>query len=48
MLLISEIFVDEMMFGEKNMLCKTFIDQTSKEFEMPIYAKINFFIGLIK
>ena len=48
MLLISEIFVHEMIFGEKNMFCKTFIDQMSKEFEMTIYAKIKFFIGLIK
>ena len=39
MLFIFEVFTDDMIFDEKKILCKTFIDQMSKEFEMSISAK---------
>ena len=44
--LISEIFIDYIIFGGKYALCKDFIDQMKNEFEMSMFGEIKFFVGL--
>ena len=45
-ILLYEIFVDDIIFGEKDALCKYFADQIKPEFEMSIFGEIKFFVGL--
>ena len=44
--LISEIFVDDIIFGGKDALCKDFSDQMINEFEMSMFGEIKFFVAL--
>ena len=44
--LILEIFVDDIIFGGKDALCKDFADQMKHEFEMSMFGEIKFFVGL--
>ena len=45
-ILISEIFVDDIIFGRKDVLCKNFADQMKHEFEVSMFGEIKFFVGL--
>ena len=45
-ILISEIFVDDIIFGGQDALCKDFANQIKKEFEMSMFGEIKFFVGL--
>ena len=45
-ILKAEIFVDDIIFGGKNALCKTFANEMKKEFGMSMFGEINFFVGL--
>ena len=45
-ILISEIFVDDIIFGGKEVLSKDFADKIKHEFEMSMFGEINFFVGL--
>ena len=44
--LISEIFVDDIIFVGKDALCKYFANQMKNEFEMSMFGGIKFFVGL--
>ena len=44
--MILEIFVDDIIFGGKDVLCKDFSNQTKHEFEMSMFGEIQFFVGL--
>ena len=45
-ILISEIFVDDIIFGGKEVLRKDFADKMKHEFEMSMFREIKFFVGL--
>ena len=45
-ILISEIFVDDIIFGGKEVLSKDFADKMKHEFEMSMFGEINFFVRL--
>ena len=45
-ILLAEIFVDDIIFGGPNVLYKTFANEMKKEFEMSMFGKIKFFVGL--
>ena len=45
-ILISKIFVDDVIFGGQDSLCKDFANQIKHEFEMSIFGEIKFFVGL--
>lgn len=42
-LLIAEIFVNDIIFGGHDNLCKYFVDEMRKEFEMSMFGEIKFF-----
>ena len=42
--LVSKIFVDDIIFGGKEALCKSFADEMKKEFEMSMFGEIKFFV----
>ena len=44
--LISKIFVDDIIFGGQDALCKDFANQMKQEFEMSMFGEIKFFVGL--
>ena len=44
--LLSEIFVDDIIFGGRKALYKSFEDEMKKEFEMSMFGEIKFFICL--
>ena len=44
--LLSEIFVDDIIFGGQDALCKDFANQMKQEFEMSMFGEIKFFVGL--
>ena len=44
--LILEIFVDDIIFGGQDDLCKDFANQMRLEFEMSMFGEIKFFVGL--
>ena len=44
--LISKIFVDDIIFGGHDALCKDFANQVKLEFEMSMFGQIKFFVGL--
>ena len=45
-ILISKIFVDDIIFGGKDALRKDFSDKMKYEFEMSMFGEIKFFVGL--
>ena len=45
-ILLAEIFVDDIIFGGQNELCKTFADEMMQEFEISMFEEIKFFVGL--
>ena len=45
-ILLAEIFVDHIIFGGPNALCKTFENKMKKEFEMSMFGEIQFFVDL--
>ena len=45
-ILISKIFVDDIIFGGQDALCKDFANQMKQEFEMSIFGEIKFFLRL--
>ena len=45
-ILISEIFVDDIIFGGKDVLCKDFAKQMKHEFEMSMFGEIKLVVGL--
>ena len=44
--MISKIFVDDIIFGGKYVLCKDFVCKMKHEFEMSMFGEIKFFVGL--
>ena len=45
-ILLFKIFVDDIIFGGQDALCKYFANQVKQEFEMSMFGEINFFVGL--
>ena len=45
-ILISKIFVDDIIFGGQDALCKDFANKMKQEFEMSMFGEIKFFVGL--
>ena len=45
-ILILEIFVDDIIFGGKEVLSKDFANKMKHEFEMSMFEEIKFFFGL--
>ena len=45
-ILISEIFVDDIIFGGKEVLRKDFANKMKHEFEISMFEEIKFFVGL--
>ena len=45
-IMIFEIFVDDIIFGRQDALCKDFANQMKQEFEMSMFGEIKFFVGL--
>ena len=45
-ILLFEIFVDDIIFGGQDALCKDFANQMKHEFEMSMFGEIKFFVGL--
>ena len=45
-ILLSKIFVDDIIFGGKDALSKDFANQMKQEFEMSMFGEIKFFMGL--
>ena len=43
---LVEIFMDDTLFIGSDDLCKAFSKQMNKEFEMSMFGKIKFFVGL--
>lgn len=43
---LVEIFVDDIIFGGKDVLCKSFVDQMREEFEMSMFGETNYFCWL--
>ena len=44
--MISEILVDDIIFGGKDVLCKYFSNQMKHEFEISMLGEIKFFVRL--
>ena len=45
-IMLSKIFVDDIIFGGQDALCKDFANQMKHEFEMSMFGEIKFFVGL--
>ena len=45
-ILLTKIFVDDIIFGGKNALCKIFANEMMKQFEMSMFGEIKLFVGL--
>ena len=45
-ILLSKIFVDDIIFGGQDSLCKDFANKTKLEFEMSMFGEIKFIVGL--
>ena len=43
---LFEFFVDNIIFGAQNSLCKAFANEMKQEFEMSMFGEIMFFVGL--
>ena len=42
-ILLSKIFVDDIIFGGQDALCKDFANQMKLEFEMSMFGEMKFF-----
>ena len=45
-ILLSKSFVDDIIFGGQDALCKDFANKMKLEFEMFMFGEIKFFVGL--
>ena len=45
-ILLSKFFVDDIIFGGQDVLCKAFANEMKQEFEMSMFGEIKFFVGL--
>ena len=45
-IMLSKIFVDDIIFGGQDDLCKAFANEMKQEFEMSMFVEIKFFVGL--
>ena len=45
-ILLSKIFVDDIIFRGQDALCKDFANQMKLEVEMSMFGEIKFFVGL--
>lgn len=45
-ILIVVVYVDDIIFGRNDGMCKKFVGEMQKEFEMSVIGKLNFFFGL--
>ena len=45
-ILITNFFVDDIIFGGQDTLCKAFANEMKKEFEMSMFGEIKVFVGL--
>ena len=45
-ILLSKFFVDDIIFGGQDNLCKAFANEMKKEFEMSMFGEIRFFVDL--
>ena len=45
-ILLFEIFVDDIIFGGQDSLCKDFANQMKHEFETSMFGEIKLFVGL--
>ena len=45
-IIISKIFVYDIIFEGQDDLCKEFANQMKQEFEMSMFGEIKFFVGL--
>jgi hypothetical protein len=45
-IVLVEIFVDDTLFTRIDDLCKDFLEEMSKEFEMSMFGEIKKFVGL--
>ena len=45
-ILLSKIFVDDIIFGGQDTLCKSFANEMKKEFDMSMFGEIKLFVGL--
>lgn len=45
-ILLAEIFVDDIIFTGDGDLYKSFSEEMRKEFDMSLFGKIKFFVGL--
>ena len=43
---LSEFFVNDIIFRGNEVLCKSFVNEMKKEFEMSMFGEIKFFVGL--
>ena len=45
-ILLSEILVDDIIFGGQDALCKSFTNEMKQEFEMSMFGETKFFMVL--
>ena len=45
-IVMAEIFVDDNVFIGNDDLCKAFVEEMRKEFEICMFGEIKFFVGL--
>ena len=45
-ILLSEIFVDDIIFEGQDTLCNAFVNEMKKEFEMSMFGNTKFFLDL--
>lgn len=45
-ILLAKIFIDDIIFGGQDALCKKFSNEMQIEFEMSVFGEIKFFVGL--
>lgn len=45
-ILLVEIFVDDIIFGGQDALCKIFANEMQTKFEMSMFGEIKLFVGL--
>ena len=45
-ILLSKVFVDDIIFGGQDTLCKAFANEMKKEFEISMFGDIKFFVSL--
>jgi len=45
-ILLAENFIDDIIFGGQDQLCKEFANEMKKEFKMSMFGEIKFFVSL--